>query len=144
MIRGPGFGFDDLFRPPAKNMIPTYSSAETIVSAPIESIYILLINMAAYFFLAWYFDAVLPDSFGKRRNPLFFITSWFPASNTRIQSLNSGPVSEEKDVDLQLERRKAFDANSIYAIRVMNLKKVYPGEKVAIKNFCLTLEEGKL
>ena len=103
--------------------------------------------MIAYFILAWYLDAVIPNVYGRRKNPFFFLIpfSWRPWS-TRRRSLHFRDASGEAagDIDLMREHQNACDMNQSYAIRIVNLKKVYPGKTIAVNELFLTLMEGNL
>ncbi|KAJ3333077.1 ATP-binding cassette sub- A member 1 [Blyttiomyces sp. JEL0837] len=58
------------------NLLPKYSD-ETLpdVPEPIWSIYYMLVNLAFYSTLTWYFDNIVPTELGYRRSLLFFLHS---------------------------------------------------------------------
>jgi hypothetical protein len=101
--------------------------------------------MVGYFILAIYFDAVIPNVYGKRKNPFFFLWPFRGSPFTgKPAKANSSFKEDSEDIDLILERQNAHDWAKEYAIRILDLTKMYLGNKTAIKNLCLTLEEGKL
>ncbi|KAG0299917.1 ATP-binding cassette sub- A member 1, partial [Dissophora globulifera] len=62
------------------------------------------------------------------------------------------PVEDEDDEDVKIERQMALDADFETQARICNLQKVFqessfkksPLDKIAVKDLCLTLQEGKL
>jgi hypothetical protein len=42
--------------------------------APVQGLYFMVANMFFFALLTWYFDAVLPDAYGQRHPPWFFLT----------------------------------------------------------------------
>ncbi|KAK3843110.1 MAG: hypothetical protein J3R72DRAFT_119764 [Linnemannia gamsii] len=62
------------------------------------------------------------------------------------------PVEDEDDEDVRAERELALDSKFDTAARICNLQKVFressfrksPLDKIAVKDLCLTLQEGKL
>ncbi|CAG8640339.1 5302_t:CDS:2, partial [Funneliformis mosseae] len=109
--------------------LPSYNNLKPDVSAPIQSWYLLLMNIAFYAILTWYFDKVIPDEYGgNRKSPLFFLTP-------RVE------VDSEEDEDVANERNLAFNPEHDAALRICNLRKVYK-KSVAVKDLCLTLKES--
>ncbi|TPX64598.1 hypothetical protein SpCBS45565_g05755 [Spizellomyces sp. 'palustris'] len=164
-IPGPGFSWSTLYDPLPVELRPIYASGNTPdVPPPIQSWYFLLMNMAFYGLLTWYFDCVIPDEFGWSMPAWFFITpeywglgrgrkqhgevDWLRSEKRR--SPGSTPPADE-DPDVADERKKALDETYHAAVRIINLRKVYRNgfvrrkeDKVAVKDLCLNFEEGKL
>jgi hypothetical protein len=83
-----------LYNPIPSQFLPTFGSNGTpSVPAPIQSWYLLIMNIFLFSILAWYFDHVLPDEFGNRHSPVFFL---FP-SYWGFDLKKKGTVQEEKD-----------------------------------------------
>ncbi|RIA85383.1 hypothetical protein C1645_781967 [Glomus cerebriforme] len=152
LIPGPGFKWNDLYK---------RIDDKPEVPAPIQSLYFLLMNIVFYSILTWYFDKVIPNEYGNRRNPLFFLTPSYYGikfkKNFNLQGwLNRHKNSNEidyndDDEDVANERTLAFNHEHDAALRICNLKKVYRQslfiksklDKVAVKDLCLTLKESK-
>ncbi|CAG8565940.1 2194_t:CDS:2 [Paraglomus brasilianum] len=164
IIKGPGFKYHDLFDPIPKEYLPTYDAAgrTPIVPAPIQSWYLFLMNIGLYCLLTWYFDKILPDEFGTRRSPVFFLypSFWgikFKSSVTteqllaKLQKKPDDDSNDKEDEDVAAERLVAFDPSQDVALRICNLRKVYRQswlyksklDKVAVRDLCLALKEGK-
>jgi ABC-type glutathione transport system ATPase component len=118
---------------------------------------------AVYGLLLWYFDNVIPNEFGYSRPPWFFLTPeyWgiklFSSKSTNLpewmQRNTSGKVNIElegdEDGDVLGARNMALDPEYKPALKIVNLRKVYSsfledGKKIAVRNSCFTVEEGKL
>jgi ABC-type Na+ transport system ATPase subunit NatA len=152
LIPGPGFKWNDLF----KKIDDTKQ-----IPAPIQSLHFLLMNIAFYSFLTWYLDKVIPDEYGNRINPLFFLTpsyygikfkKKFNLQDWLNRNKNSNEENyDEKDDDVADERILAFNPEYDVALRICNLRKVYRQslfiksklDKVAVKDLCLTLKDSK-
>ncbi|KAG0048815.1 ATP-binding cassette sub- A member 1 [Gryganskiella cystojenkinii] len=75
--------------------------------------------------------------------------------DVKRKSVNKGhgvPAEDEDDNDVVIERELALDSNFETQARICNLQKVFresafrqsPLDKIAVKDLCLTLQEGKL
>ncbi|KAJ3299116.1 ATP-binding cassette sub- A member 1 [Borealophlyctis nickersoniae] len=165
-IPGPGFQWNSLYAAIPDNLRPVYGSG-TIpdIPPPVQSWYFLLFDMAVYAILTWYLDNVIPNEFGYSLPPWFFLTAEYwgievgirkgvreEAWLAREAGKKSAPVDADEDGDVLESRQRALDASSPAAVRIVNLRKVYRNgwfkrskeDKVAVKNLCLSFEEGKL
>ncbi|CAG8465050.1 7477_t:CDS:2 [Paraglomus occultum] len=165
IIKGPGFKWHDLFNPIPNEYLPTYDAAgrTPLVPPPVQSWYLLLMDIGLYCLLTWYFDKILPDEFGTRRSPVFFLYPSFWGikfkrnTNTEqlLAKLQKKPDDDDpdykEDEDVAAERLVAFDPSQDVALRICNLRKVYRQswlyksklDKVAVRDLCLALKEGK-
>ncbi|KAI8820139.1 uncharacterized protein EV422DRAFT_531784 [Fimicolochytrium jonesii] len=164
-IPGPGFAWSTLNQKLPKDLLPTYGSGSVPdVPAPIQSWHFLLMNILFYGVLTWYFDSVIPDEFGWTRPPWFFLTpSYWGVTGRRgkqqdpVAWLKRQKGAKVRDTvegeprDVAEERRRALDDAYHPALQIVNLRKVYQNgwfksktDKVAVRNLCLTFEEGKL
>ncbi|KAF8939132.1 ATP-binding cassette sub- A member 1 [Haplosporangium gracile] len=180
-IPGPGFHWNNLYDKIPTSYTPTYDTRKTRhpdVPAPIQSWYLLLMNIGVFAILTLYFDQVVADDYGNRRHPLFFLDpsfyglkmrkklsthDWIAAQQANkakrdaymvkmIKDRSDLPVEDEDDEDVAVERGSALDSNFETAARICNLQKVFressfrksPLDKIAVKDLCLTLQEGKL
>ncbi|KAK5828319.1 hypothetical protein F5H01DRAFT_373825 [Linnemannia elongata] len=180
-IPGPGFHWNNLYDKIPTSFTPTYDTYKTRhpdVPAPIQSWYLLLMNIGVFAILTLYFDQVVADDYGNKRHPLFFLDPSFYGLNMRkklsnhdwiaAQQANKAkrdaymvkmskdrsdlPIEDEDDEDVTVERGLALDSNYETAARICNLQKVFresafrksPLDKIAVKDLCLTLQEGKL
>ncbi|KAF8934037.1 ATP-binding cassette sub- A member 1 [Podila verticillata] len=178
-IPGPGFHWGDLYNKIPDDFTPTYDDARTRhpnVPAPIQSWYLMLMNIGVFVILTLYFDQVVADDYGNRRHLLFFLDPSFYGWNIRkklttkewisAQEANKHkrdvnrkkmekgrlPREDEDDNDVIEERLHALDADYETSARICNLQKVFqesafrksPLDKIAVKDLCLTLQDGKL
>ncbi|KAF9932556.1 ATP-binding cassette sub- A member 1 [Linnemannia zychae] len=181
-IPGPGFHWNNLYDKIPTSYTPTYDTYKTRhpdVPAPIQSWYLLLMNIGVFAILTLYFDQVVADDYGNRRHLLFFLDPSFYGLKIRkklsthnwiaAQQANKAkrdaymakmskkdrselPEEDEDDEDVRVEREMALDSNFDTAARICNLQKVFresafkksPLDKIAVKDLCLTLQEGKL
>ena len=155
-----GFKWSTLYDPLPVRYLPTFGDARQYPSVlvPAASLYALILDCIVYCTLLWYFDNVIPDQFGARRPLHFpFIRAYWGLKQAKLvdevawlkknASLAYDPVAEE-DANVLAARQAALDPSTPAAVRVINLRKVYlgggAGRKVAVNNFTLALEEGKL
>ncbi|KAF9377013.1 ATP-binding cassette sub- A member 1 [Podila verticillata] len=178
-IPGPGFHWNDLYNKIPDDFTPTYDDARTRhpnVPAPIQSWYLMLMNIGVFAILTLYFDQVVADDYGNRRHLLFFLDPSFYGWNIRKKlttkewisaqeankykrdvhrkKMEKGrlPREDEDDNDVIEERQHALDADFETSARICNLQKVFqesafrksPLDKIAVKDLCLTLQDGKL
>lgn len=93
------------------------------------------------------------------RPPWFFLTPqyWGFESTGSVdlktwQEMNAAlvqPDEENEDSDVVAERKRALDPTFFPALKIVNLRKVYSNwgreeDKVAVRNSCFTVEQGKL
>ncbi|KAG0211088.1 ATP-binding cassette sub- A member 1 [Mortierella sp. GBA30] len=180
-IPGPGFHWNDLYNKIPSDYTPTYDDARTRhpdVPAPIQSWYLMLMNIGVFAILTLYLDQVVADDYGNKRHPLFFLDPSFYGWNirkklsikewiavqqgnkvkrdVRMKKMNKNrsnvPIEDPDDEDVIVERAHALDAGFETQARICNLQKVFqesafrksPLDKIAVKDLCLTLQEGKL
>jgi ABC-type glutathione transport system ATPase component len=133
----------------------------------------MLLNIFIYGILLTLCDALIRDEYGARRasswtrslfgrNAQVDLNKWL---ETQKKAQVLAVDTSKEDSDVGLEREKALSGMSIptshtilplfaintsdqtdstSAIKIVNLIKVYRGGKIAVRNTCLTLEEGKL
>nr|KAJ3422464.1 ATP-binding cassette sub- A member 1 [Polyrhizophydium stewartii] len=162
-VPGPGFSWSSIYSPVISTLLPTYSDAtQPDVPALVVSWYMLLVDMAVYGVLTWYLDRVIPDEFGAAL-PLWFPfmpTFWGIESRRQrsveredwldeVMSTSAREKIDDEDSDVSVERSRALSAAFWPAAKIVHLRKVYSSllgkeEKIAIKDSCFTLEEGKL
>ncbi|KAG0343839.1 ATP-binding cassette sub- A member 1 [Podila humilis] len=178
-IPGPGFLWSNLYDKIPTDFTPTYDDARTRhpdVPAPIQSWYLMLMNIGVFAILTLYFDQVVADDYGNRRHLLFFLDpafygwnirkklttkEWIAAQEAnklkrdqRRNKMNKGRVPREDadDDDVIEERANTLDSDFNTSARICNLQKVFqesafkksPLDKIAVKDLCLTLQDGKL
>ncbi|KAI1315707.1 ATP-binding cassette sub- A member 1 [Mortierella claussenii] len=180
-IPGPGFHWVDLYNKVPKDFTPTYDDAGTRhpdVPAPIQSWYLMLMNIGIFAILTLYFDQVVADGYGNKRHLLFFLDpafygwhihkkltsrQWISAQeinktkrDARMKKMSKGradlPAEDEDDDDVRVEREAALNPDFETQARICNLQKVFqessfrksPLDKIAVKDLCMTLQEGKL
>ncbi|ORX92586.1 hypothetical protein K493DRAFT_316510 [Basidiobolus meristosporus CBS 931.73] len=165
VIPGPGFHWKDLFIKAFDQPVSGLQGNFELVPPPVVSWYLLLMNIGVYGLLTWYFDKIVPDEFGFCYPPWFFLkpSFWIPRSSVGhdlgnwIQSIKKHHsqlklAPENEDDDVYRERDTAYDTEYPAAVRIVNLRKIYKNrifkksklDKVAVRDLCLTLEEGKL
>ncbi|KAH9245889.1 hypothetical protein BASA81_016591 [Batrachochytrium salamandrivorans] len=166
--QGGSFQWSNMFSPLPQNLVPAYNQAEGVnVPLPIQAWYMLIMNCFFYGLLMWYFDNVLPDEFGAKRPPYFFLTPAYwglegaEASDTNLRDwvkrFSTGDqvmeVEDDEDDDVKAARERALDPEQYPAVKIVNLRKVYgktglfdtgEKEKVAVRSSCFTVDEGKL
>lgn len=80
---GSSMPFSAIYSSIPDTLLPIYGDGEIPnVPSPVMSLYYLIGNIALYGLLTWYLDKVLPNEFGYRHPPLFFLTSEFWGGNT--------------------------------------------------------------
>ncbi|KAJ3267738.1 ATP-binding cassette sub- A member 1, partial [Terramyces sp. JEL0728] len=158
---GPGFPWSTLYNKFPATSLPSYGSAGLPdVPAPIQAWYFLIMNCFFYGILLWFFDNVIPNEFGASRPIWFFLTFDYWGIQTASskstdkkvwQERNakmSIPEEENEDSDVVAERKRAFSDDYFPSLKILNLRKVYKTlggkEKVAVRNSCFGVEEGKL
>ncbi|KAJ3123094.1 ATP-binding cassette sub- A member 1 [Nowakowskiella sp. JEL0407] len=171
-ISGKGFGLEDLYTQPDPNLLPSYGGNKPNLPLPIDALKLLIMNLFFYGILTIYFDNVIPTDFGVSSPPWFFLTpaywgikisqkkrgggvegerQWF---NMVCEAWKKVGVKddEENEEGVEVERKKALNPETKAAVHVLHLRKVYrasifyksKNDKIAVKDSCFTLEEGKL
>ena len=171
-IPGPGFGWSDLYKNFPNSSLPSYGANGTPdVPPPANAWNYLIMDCFFYGFLLWYLDNVIPNEYGMSRPLGFFLTPDYWGIETasaknvdtnKWQAINgamSQPVEENEDSDVVAERNHALDPSFMPALKIVNMRKVYTSvnincctrtrrpmieRKVAVRNSCFTVEEGKL
>ncbi|KAK6097421.1 hypothetical protein MT418_003039 [Batrachochytrium dendrobatidis] len=162
-IPGPGLSWSSIYTPISATLLPAYSDGITPkIPALIVSWYFLIFDIIFYGVLTWYFDRVIPDEYGSSLVPWFFIqpTYWGLESQKQrkvdredwldeVMATSAREKMEREDSDVLVERSRALSAAFWPAAKIVHLRKVYTSyfgkeEKIAIKDLCLTFEEGKL
>jgi hypothetical protein len=159
-IPGPGFPWETLYNAVANSSLPTYGAdGQPNVPAPIQSWYFLIMNCAFYGVLLWFFNNVVPNEYGMSRPPWFFLTPTYwgyePSSQVDLKqwqdryAKDAQPDEADEDSDVVAERKRALDPEYFPELKIVNLRKVYrnwgaESDKVAVRNSCFTVQEGKL
>ncbi|KAJ3054920.1 ATP-binding cassette sub- A member 1 [Rhizophlyctis rosea] len=157
-IPGPGFKWGSLYEPLPNDLRPTYGDDGAVpdIPPPVQSFYFLLMNMAIFAALTWYFDNVIPNEFGYKKPIWFFLTPeyWGIEFGNRkgvreeewLAKLlkKRADIPDDEDVDVKDERTRASDPRLRPAVRIVNLRKMYGKKKVAVKSLAMSFEEGKL
>eukprot|EP01133_Synstelium_polycarpum_P018809 gene18809-22504_t len=125
----------------------TGTTATRDITTTYNSVTYIFIASLIYLLLAWYFDKVIPDDFGGRKHPLFFLhrSFWFPSSQKYpISDKDLSSKTESIDPDI-LEASKGVDVNSVseYSLIIRDLVKKY-GKKQVVDNLNLNVEKGKI
>ena len=120
-----------------------------------------VVNMVIYAVLTWFFDNVIPDEFGNSKPIYFFLmpSYWVTKKRSKkelktwmeVAKAKEGEVFTDEDSEVAKERNIAMDSQTDASLRIINLRKVYRNslfrksayDKVAVKNLCLGMEEGK-
>ncbi|KAI8909840.1 hypothetical protein EDD86DRAFT_247174 [Gorgonomyces haynaldii] len=160
-IPGPGFPWSQLYDKIDEKLLPLYGdNLPPNLPPPVQTWYILLLNVVGYWLLTWYLDNVIPNEFGYKRPIWFFLTLDYwglkkhSATNIKEwQTKNSKqifPPETKEDQDVTSERQKALDENYHPALKIVNLQKEYKNltnrknNKLAVKGVCYTVEQGTL
>lgn len=107
---------------------------------------LLVIDTFLYAFLAWYLEQVLPSEYGFTKSPLFlFSPAWWrgnrSVTETKYQKLTN--IHEEEGAEPAYN--EPYKANgSQPAVMIRNLKKVYPGGKIAVEDLTLEVYEDHI
>ncbi|KAL5032325.1 hypothetical protein RTP6_000451 [Batrachochytrium dendrobatidis] len=166
-IPGPGFPWATLYTSVPRDSLPTYGDGlPPVVPQTIQAWYLMIMDCFFYGILLWYFDNVIPNEFGACQVPWFFLTLdyWgietaskksinradWQAKNTSVYSLI--PPEGDEDSDVLAARDRVLDPSHFPELKIVNLRKVYRNnilfssekDKVAVRNSCFGVEEGKL
>ena len=124
-------------------------------------------NIGFYGLLTWYFDNTIPNEFGYRLPPYFFLTAdyWGIETGKRKgvearewlekekKKAGTSVIYPDRDEDaVKEEREHALNEDLWPAIKIVNLKKTFfanpffksTNDKVAVDNLCLTFKEGEV
>ncbi|XP_013358666.1 PREDICTED: ATP-binding cassette sub-family A member 8-A-like isoform X1 [Chinchilla lanigera] len=112
----------------------------------IVTIFMLFLDSFFYLTLTFYFEKILPNEYGHRHSPLFFLNSSFwhqqkPADHTALESETEPEFSDEafEPVSTEFQGKKA--------IRIRNLTKEYKGKPKsveALKDLAFDIYEGQI
>jgi ABC-type multidrug transport system fused ATPase/permease subunit len=159
-IAGPGFKWETLYNPLNETSLPNYGNdGYPLVPAPVQAWYFLLADMAFYAVMMWYFDNVIPNEYGYARPPWFFLTPSYWGMESKSAAEESAwlkanerfsmAAEDKEDSDVVEERKRALDPTYWPELKIVNMRKVYSNwgredDKIAVRNSCFTVEEGKL
>ncbi|RKP05002.1 ABC-2 family transporter protein-domain-containing protein [Thamnocephalis sphaerospora] len=102
-IPGPGFSWAKLNEHLPSNLLAgTLSSTPERVPKPVQSWYLLLMNIAVFYLLTWYFDKIIPNEFGQRRKPWFFLAPSYWGLRRRASSDISGWMAGQSDEKIEV------------------------------------------
>ena len=132
---------------------------------------VLYAGAAVILIIGLYLDAVMPQEYGVRKHPLFFL-NWIVGAGKGNKKTNSkgGNVkksfasfaednrhksskiineNEEDDVTKEREYVEGLEAPNDHPLFIKNLRKVYKAvggkpPKVAVQNFCLHVAKGEV
>ncbi|XP_037664575.1 ATP-binding cassette sub-family A member 8 isoform X2 [Choloepus didactylus] len=122
--------------------------------APLESSYLIIathfmlaLDIFLYLTLTIYFEKILPNEYGRRRSPLFFLKSSFWSRQPKAEN-----VAFEDEIDSNPSSNDSFEPVSSEfhgkeAIRIRNVTKEYKGkpDKIeALKDLVFDIYEGQI
>ncbi|TPX33176.1 hypothetical protein SmJEL517_g03814 [Synchytrium microbalum] len=167
-IPGPGFNLTALTNPIPIELRPTYGGGSIPnVPAPVQSWYFLLMNIAFYALLTWYFDTIIPNEFGMSLPWHFpFLASYWGIETGKRKGVEARewlekekkktadvkPPANEEDA-VAAERVQTLSEDYWPAVKIVNLRKVFPTnplgfksttDKIAVDDLCLTFKEGEV
>ncbi|KAJ3063543.1 ATP-binding cassette sub- A member 1, partial [Rhizoclosmatium hyalinum] len=165
-IPGPGFPWSNLYNPVPQNLLPNYQAdGYPQLPNPVQAWNYMIMDVAVYAVLTWYFDAIIPDEYGTAQPFYFpFLPSYWGYEKVRGEMdvkdwvLKNGavgkgdlPIGKEEE-DVAAERQKALSADDDSAVKIVRLRKTYQKspfwtsslDKHAVRNSSFTLAEGKL
>lgn len=168
-IPGPGMDWSGLYSPLLEHLRPIYpDGTRPDISPPVTNFYFFLINIAFYGFLTFYFDNVLPDEFGNRLTPWFFMSKryWLPQESQeeklnvmdKMISSSSELITAlpDEDISVQRERELVLDPDNKSDVKVFGISKIYKNhflsflgfnsskDRIAVNNLFLQLQKGEL
>ncbi|KAH6578232.1 hypothetical protein BASA61_004022 [Batrachochytrium salamandrivorans] len=162
-IPGPGLTWGGIYTPIPTFLLPSYSDGNTPdIPTLVVSWYFLIFDILFYGLLTWYFDHVVPDEYGNSLVPWFFLQPSYWGMESRkqrkadrddwldeVMATSAREKMEYEDSDVSIERSRSLSPAFWPAAKIIHLRKVYTSffgkeEKIAIKDLCLTFEEGKL
>ncbi|KAM6163399.1 ATP-binding cassette sub-family A member 9 [Rhynchocyon petersi] len=112
----------------------------------IANLFMLMFDAVFYMALTLYFDKILPNEYGHRHSPLFFLkSSWCPRQRADRVSLEN---EAESDPSLNSSFEPVSpEFHGKEAIRIRNLKKEFKGKRgrvEALKGLVLDIYEGQI
>ncbi|KAI8909842.1 hypothetical protein EDD86DRAFT_190712 [Gorgonomyces haynaldii] len=160
-VPGPGFPWSQLYNDIPLSVKPYYGTDPPNLPLPVQAWYLMIMDIAVYGLLMWYFDNVIPNEFGYSRPPWFFLTLDYWGIELKKETVlkewqqrYSSPketVEPEgnEDSDVVQARTRALDSEFFPALKILNLRKVYRNfgsedDKIAVRGSCFCVEEGKL
>ncbi|PVZ98997.1 hypothetical protein BB558_004991 [Smittium angustum] len=163
---GPGFKWANLYKPLPPGFIQSINVNGDVPPVPSPSYFfnVLLVNAIAFLVITWYMDNVVPNHYGASKPFYFFLSpkywwSIFSSSKTSdefsiqawINNLAAArPPFSGEDPDVTAERKAVLDTNAPYAVRIVDLNKVFKSGVFSRKKFtavdstCLGLQEGEI
>jgi hypothetical protein len=119
-IPGPGFPWSQLYNTLPTNLLPLYSGETPSPPTPITAWYMMIMNVALYGTLLWYFDAIIPNEYGTRQPIYFFLlpSYWGYSSRSfenqeewirKIMQQKKWMAEPGEDQDVINERAAAMD-----------------------------------
>ena len=113
----------------------------------------MFVEIPAFFFLAFYFDAIFPSEFGVKRPWHFPITAWLnkkDKKSTQGTSATDAVETRFEDQDVRDERKRVCSDtfnDAEYPLVMKNMRKIYPGRggagpKLAVKDVTFAVEKG--
>ncbi|KAL4492594.1 hypothetical protein ABPG72_007707 [Tetrahymena utriculariae] len=109
------------------------------------SIGLFIFNFVFFMLLALYFDQVIPNDFGKKRHPLFFIT-WMckkrkQQTNFDLEENANLNIKENiEDVPVSLKQQE----NQQEVLKMSDVYRIYPNGKKAVSNLSLTMYKNQI
>ncbi|XP_074080801.1 ATP-binding cassette sub-family A member 10-like [Macrotis lagotis] len=108
--------------------------------------FILFFDILFYLALTLYFEKILPNGYGRRRSPLFFLKSlfWFQTQKPVHEVLENETIPEYYSDSFE---PISSEFHGKEAIRIRNIQKEYKGkpEKIeALKGLLLDIYEGQI
>jgi ABC-type multidrug transport system ATPase subunit len=171
-IPGPGFPWSALYHPIPAQVQPLYADGTRAdIPPPVYSFYFLLLNMVVYSVLTLYFDRVIPDEYGTRLSPWFFLKKQFwgwrePKEKNAYQDkvwidkmkkeLGLAESDPREDVAVTQERHSVLDVDNPSPVKLFGLSKMYrfsilshvgihsPQDRYALRQLFLSFQKGKL
>jgi len=106
----------------------------------------LAVTWAVLMILALYLEAVVPIGPGVKKHPLFFLPKKCRKRKKKSETTSSSQPNEPEDV--AKERQRIYDGVGNSVIRIIDLRKVFPGprgmpKKVAVDNLTMGIEVGE-
>ncbi|KAI8915746.1 hypothetical protein EDD86DRAFT_186239 [Gorgonomyces haynaldii] len=153
---GPGLPWSSLYKPVPSSLLPFYGDGSVPTPPPpIEAMYNLIWNTVLYGFLTWYLDLVIPNEFGKRMPPWFFLTkSYWGGDSHKVdyeqwhhqQTQHTRSLPHLNDAVLQ-EHEESTKKRPDLPIQMMHLRKEFRSNgqsRISVKDLCLGLNKGEL
>ena len=125
----------------AANTAPALDEGQFTI---LEGMVLLLLDIALYHILAWYFAEVMPGEFGAAQKPWFLFTKayWYPSGVPCSVDWNTPPPRMPAD-DEGLVEEVAADRKPFEQVRIRNLRKVF-GNFVAVNGLSLAMYENSI